>query len=85
MFIGFLHDRALSWYMNFIENGPKTKQEIKKNFLEFFQMQDNKHLEAQKMKAIAQRVGKSVCEYDKRFKYLLNQMPAKMEESILNE
>ena len=42
-------------------------------------------MDAQKLKAIAQRVGKTICEYDKRFKYILNQMPVKMEESILIE
>ena len=57
MFIGGLRDRALSWYINFIENGWKRKQEIKKKFLESFWMQYNKKLDPQDIKAIAQRVG----------------------------
>ena len=59
MFTGGLYDRALTCYMNFIKNGPKIKQEIKMNFLKFFQTQDNTHLGAQKINAITKRNGEN--------------------------
>ena len=39
-------------------------------------MQYNKHLAAQNLKDIVQRVGESIHEYAKRFKYILNQLSA---------
>ena len=79
IFIRGLQDRTLNRYKNFIENGAITKQEINKYFLEIFRMQDNKHLFAHHLKAIVQRIGEIDHEYEKRFKYLLNQIPTKME------
>ena len=49
------------------------KDEIKQNFLQFFETQDNRHLAAKNLKEIMQRTGETVYEYDKRFKYLLTQ------------
>ena len=58
MFIGGIQDRALSWYMNFIKNGAKTKKEIKNNFCELFQMHENRHLDAHNLKSLTQELEK---------------------------
>ena len=57
--------------MNFLEEGPKSKQQIKDNFLELFKNDDTRHMEGHKLKQIKQRIGESVREYDRRFKYIL--------------
>lgn len=49
-FIGALRTRELTWFMNFIKKHTQTKDEIKKKKLTFFKTQNNKHLDAQKLK-----------------------------------
>ena len=73
-FAGALRKRALTWYMNFIENQERTKDEIKTNFIAFFKIENVTHLAAQKLKDIKQIPREIVREYDKRFKDLLNQI-----------
>lgn len=71
--------------MNFRENQTRSKSEIKKSFLTFFKTKDVKHLASQKLKEIKQYPGELVHEYDKRFKYLLSQIPYTIEEKLLNQ
>jgi hypothetical protein len=78
-----LRARALTWFMNYTDNQQHSKSEIKKNFLTFFKTQDISHLVAQKLKEIKQNPGKTICEYDKRFKYLLSQIPYAINEKLL--
>ena len=73
-FASALRKRALTWYMNFTENQARSKDEIKTNFLAFFKKKDVAHLAAQKLKDIKKVPGETICEYDKRFKYLLGQI-----------
>lgn len=82
-FAGALRNRALTWYTNFIENQAKSKDDIKSNFLVFFKMEDIAHLTAQKLKDIKRVPGESVWEYDKRFKYLLIQIPSNIDANLL--
>ena len=74
-FVGALRKRALTWYMNFMENQTRKKSEIKANFLAFFKTEDIAHLATQKLKDIKQVPGKFVQEYDKRFKDLFKSNP----------
>ena len=39
-FAGGLQNRAVTWYMNFLEEGPKTTKHIKDIFLELFNTDD---------------------------------------------
>jgi hypothetical protein len=78
-----LRARALTWFMNYTDNQQCSKEDIKKIFLKFFKTQDNSHLEAQKLKEIKQNLGETVWEYDKRFKYLLSQIPYAIDEKLL--
>lgn len=43
-FVGALRKRALTWYMNFIENQAKSKDDIKSNFIAFFKTKEVTHL-----------------------------------------
>jgi hypothetical protein len=69
--------------MNYTENQTRSKEEIKNSFLTFFKIQDITHLAAQKLKEIKQRPGELVREYDKRFKYLLSQIPMTIDQNLL--
>ena len=71
-FVGALRKRELTWYMNFMENQARSKDDIKANFLAFFKMKDIAHLAVETLKDIKQVLRKLVWEYDKRFKYLLS-------------
>ena len=72
-FAGALRKIALTWYMTFSERTPRvTKAEIKSQFLSFFKTPDAKHLAAKKLKTTSQKPTKSVCDYDKCWKYLLS-------------
>ncbi len=44
-----LRKRELTWFMNLIENQPKSKDEIKTSFLAFFRAQYVKHVATQKL------------------------------------
>ena len=82
-FTGALRKRALTWYKNFIESQNRSKAETKASFLTFLKMEDVAHLAAQKLKDIKQRPGKSVREYDKRFKDLLSQILEIIDANLL--
>ena len=72
------------WYMTFSERKPRvTKAEIKAQFLSFFKTPDAKHLAAKKLKTKSQKPGETVCDYDKRWKYLLSQMDYVIDEQLL--
>ena len=49
----------------------------------FFKREDIAHLAAHKLKDIKQVPGKSVWEYDKRFKDLLSQIPNNIDVNLL--
>ena len=55
-----LRHRALTWFMKYMENKTRLKEEIKNSFLVFFKIHDMTHLAAQKLKEIKQRMGDSV-------------------------
>ena len=75
--------RALTWYMNFIENQARKKDEIKQNFLDFFKIEDIAHLVTQKLKDIKQIPREIIHEYDKRFKGLLSQISYNIDSNLL--
>ena len=82
-FPGALRKRALTWYMNFTENQARTKDEIKTKFLGFFKTKNVAHLVAQKLKDIKEIPEETVCEYDKRYKDLLNQILYNIDSNLL--
>ena len=83
-FAGALRKRALNWYMTYIERNPQaSKVEIKVQFLSFFKTPDAKHLAAKELKKTSQKPTESVREYDKRWKYLLNQLDYVVDEKLL--
>ena len=70
--------------MTYIERTPQAyKAEIKAQFLSFFETPDAKHLEAKKLKTTSQNPIESVQEYDKWWKYLLNQLHYVIDEQLL--
>ena len=60
-----------------------TKAEIKQHFLSFFKTLDAKHLAVKKLKMTVQKPIEDVQEYDKRLKYLLNQLDYNIDEQLL--
>ena len=71
-FAGALRKRELTWYMTFFERTPRaTKSEVKAQFLSFFKNPDAKHLAAKKLKTTSQKLGETVHDYEKHWKYLL--------------
>ena len=83
-FTGALRKRALTWYMTFSERTPRaTKSEVKAQFLSFFKTLDTKHLAAKKLKTTSQKLGETVRDYDKRWKYLLSQLDYVIDEKLL--
>ena len=82
-FVGALRKRALTQYMNFIQNQERTKDEIKTNFLDFFKTEYVAHLARQKLKDINQIPRETVWECDKRFKDLLSQIPYNIDSNLL--
>ena len=83
-FAGALWKRELTWYMNFSERKPRaTKANIKAQFLSFFKTPDAKHLVAKKLKTTSQKLGESVCDYDKHWKDLLSQLDYVIDEQLL--
>ena len=82
-FVGALRKRALTFYMNFIENKERTKHEIKKNFLAFFKIEYFTQIVAQKLKDIKEITREIVREYDKRFKDLLSQLSYNIDSNLL--
>ena len=70
--------------MTYTEKMPNaTKEEIKRQFLSFFKTPDVKHLAAKKLKTIVQNPMKTVREYDKMLKDLLNQLYYNIDEQLL--
>ena len=69
--------------MNYNKNKTKFKNEMKKNFLILFIIQGVKHPTTHKLKEIRQKVGELVREYDKIFKYILNQNLTRIEAQLL--
>ena len=69
--------------MKFTKKPKSSKSEIQQNFLVFFKIQDVKHLVAQKIKELKQKLCNLIIEYDKRCKYLLSQIPYRIEEQLL--
>ena len=51
--------------------------------MSFFKTLDAKHLAAKKLKTTSQKLAKSVREYDKRWKDLLNQLDYVIDEQLL--
>ena len=62
-FVEVLRNIMLTWYMNFLEEGPKSKQQIKENFLKILKVDDTKNLVKHNLKEIKQRIGESIREY----------------------
>ena len=70
--------------MTFSERQPRaTKAKIKAQFLSFFKTPDEKHIIAKKLKTTSQTPGETVCDYDKRWKYLLSQLYYVIDEQLL--
>ena len=82
-FAGGLRNKVLTWYINFLEEDPKSKQQKKDNSLEFFKVNDTKHMAGHKLKQIKKRIGESIREYDSRFKYIMIRMPSKLDPSLV--
>ena len=82
-FAGALRKRALTWYMNLIENKERTKDEIKTNFLAFCKTEGVAHLASEKLKDIKKIPGEIVWEYEKRFKYLLSHISYNIDSNLL--
>ena len=80
-FSGALSKIALMWYMTYIKRTPQAyKEEIKVQLLSFFKTLDPKHLESKKLKTTSQNPAESVREYEKWWKYLLNQLDYVIDE-----
>ena len=83
-FIGALRKRELTWYMTFSKRKPRsTKAEIKAQFLSFSKTPDPKHLEAKTLKTTSQKLGETICDYDKHWKDLLSQLDYVIDEQLL--
>ena len=81
-FVGALKKKALTWYMNFIQNHPRKNDETRM----FYPSSKMKmwHISLlNKLKEIKQTPRETIQEYNKRFKDLLNQIPYTIDVNLL--
>ena len=69
--------------MTFFERTPRaTKEEVKVQFLSFFKNPNAKHLVAKKLNTTSQKLGETVRDYDKCWKYLLRKLDYVIDEQL---